>query len=128
MRRRFHERISWLFAVVVILAQVSPAAAEVLVCAGNGSNPLCCDQVSAAEPRPNDSPLYLNSSDCDCCITLAVASDKAEAAAKKAFDDLFDTTVVRSAFSPTVGCLAGRGGDAPRNPRLSSLGTVVLLI
>jgi hypothetical protein len=118
MNNPIYRKFSWALAVGLVLIHLSPAAAGILVCIGDGANPDCCEEA------PQDP----GNSDCECCITVQVVSSKADAACKKISTVASsDPGAVRTADSSPAR-VAHADSDDPGNPRLSSLRTTVLLI
>ena len=124
-----NRKLSWALAAVLVLAHVSPAAAGLLVCIGDGTSPDCCEEVPASEPRTDGAVSFLGDSGCFCCVTIDVVSNKADGPSKKlSIEDSSESGVFRSAVSPGAVRCARQGGDDRGDSTLWSLRTVVLLI
>jgi hypothetical protein len=115
---------------VVLLGHLSPVAAGMLLCIGDGSDPDCCgERDDSHESRLDESAQFLVGSDCACCITVDAVPTTAGAGSHKASLDV----VSGSARLRNVAWPAGMRnpgtptGDAGETS-LSSLRTVVLLI
>jgi len=118
MDNPIYRKISWALAVGLVLIHLSPAAAGILVCFGDGANTDCCEEA----------PQDLDGSGCECCITVQVVSNKADAACKTVSAVASsDSGAVRTADSSPAR-VAHADSDDPGNPQLSSLRTTVLLI
>lgn len=128
MDNPIYRKISWALAVGLVLIHLSPAAAGILVCIGDGANPDCCEEAPASEPRTDITAQDLDGSGCVCCFTVEVVSNKADAACKTVSAVASsDSGAVRTADSSPVR-VAHADSDDPGNPQLSSLRTTVLLI
>ncbi len=122
-------KLSWVVAVVLVLAHVSPAAAGMLVCIGDGAVPDCCDELPASESGAAVTAQLLDGSDCRCCITVDTKAATADATAQKApVDSSSASGVSRNAVSPPTSRSPRQVSHDPGDPRLASLRTVVLLI
>ncbi len=115
---------------VVLLGHLSPVAAGMLLCIGDGSDPDCCrERHDSHEPHLDESTQLLDGSDCGCCITVDAAPSAAGASCPKApLDIASGSALLRNVALPTgtrvPGTPTGDGGETS----LSSLRTVVLLI
>jgi len=115
---------------VVLLGQLSPVAAGMLLCIGDGSDPDCCrERYDSHESRLDESTQLLDGSDCGCCITVDAAPSTAGSSSRKApLDVISGSALLRNVALPTGGRIpAASTGDAGETG-LSSLRTVVLLI
>ena len=115
---------------VLLLGHLSPVAAGMLLCIGDGSDPDCCgERPDSHESRLGESTQLLNGSDCGCCITVDAAPPTAGTSSHKASLDVASgTALLRNVALPTETRISGvPTGDAGKTS-LSSLRTVVLLI
>ena len=115
---------------IMLMGQLSPAAAGMLLCVGDGTNPDCCSKPHGSqEPRVDDVELFWDGSDCGCCITVDAASPSVgERSHKVSLHVAYGLGLRRNGFTPTVMRNAGvTSGDAG-NTRLVSLRSIVLLI
>ena len=121
--------LSALAVGVVLLGHLSPIAAGMLLCIGDGTDSDCCSKPHASQLRVDESKQLLDGSDCSCCITVDAAPRTSGASSHKAsLDILSGSGLLRSIVTPT-------GTRIPRAPsgdagdtRLFSLRTVVQLI
>ena len=115
---------------VVLLAHLSPVAAGMLLCIGDGSDVDCCrDGQETQETRSDLFAQFLDGSDCACCITFGAAPLTAGAGAHKASLDVASGSArLRNLALPTGMRNAGTPTGEAGERRLSSLRTVVLLI
>jgi len=128
MNNPIYRKISWALAIGLVLIHLSPAVAGILVCIGDGPNPDCCEEAPASASRMEATAQEPGNSDCECCITVQVVSNKADAASKKISTVASsDSGAVRTADSSPAR-VAHTDGDDPGDSRLSSLRTTVLLI
>ena len=122
-------KILSVLAVGIVLAHLSPIAAEMLLCIGDGTDPDCCSKPRSSEPSASEAKQLHNGSDCSCCITVDAAPSTAGASSQKALLDILSGSgVPRDAVSPARACIGGLRSHDPGNTRLASLRTVVLLI
>jgi len=122
-------KILSVLAVGIVLTHLSPVAAGMLLCIGDGTDPDCCSKAQASQSRGKETKQLRDGSDCNCCITVDAAPSTAGATAQKAsLDILSGSGLPRNAVSPTGTRIARLGSHDPGNSRLSSLRTVVLLI
>lgn len=129
MGKSFEMKILSVLTVGIVLAHLSPIAAGILLCIGDGTDPDCCRKPHTAEPSANETKQLLDGSNCSCCITVHAAPSTAGATSQKAsLDILSGSGVPRDVVSPTGACIAGLRSHHPGNSRLTSLRTVVLLI
>jgi len=122
--------LSAIAVAVVLLGHLSPVAAGMLLCIGDGTDPDCCRKPNDfQESRLDESKQLLDGSDCSCCITIDAVSSAAGARSHKASIGLtFGAEFVRNVASPASARVPKAAlGDAG-GTRLSSLRTVVLLI
>ena len=122
--------LSAVAVVVVLLGHLSPVAAGMLLCIGDGSDPDCCrERHGFHESRLDESTQLLDGSDCGCCITVDAAPSTAGAGSHKAsLDVLSGSALLRNVTLPTGTRIPeAPAGDAGETS-LSSLRTVVLLI
>ena len=115
---------------VMLLGHLSPVAAGMLLCIGDGSDPDCCRKPNDShESRFDESKQLLDGSDCSCCITVDAAPSTAGASSHKAsLDVVSGSALLRNVALPTGTRIPGTPtGDAGATS-LSSLRTVVLLI
>jgi hypothetical protein len=115
---------------IMLLAHLSPVAAGMLLCIGDGADPDCCpERYDSVESRLGESTQLLDGSDCGCCITVDAVPSPADASFHKASIDVArESTPLRNVAVPTRTHNPGAPvGDAGENI-LSSLRTVVLLI
>jgi len=105
--------------VVVLLGQLSPVAAGVLLCIGDGSDTDCCSD------RLDESTQLLDGSDCDCCVTVDAAPSTAGASSHKTSLDVVSGSAVALHTGTRI---PGAPARAAGETSLSSLRTVVLLI
>jgi hypothetical protein len=115
---------------ILLLGHLSPVAAGVLLCIGDGSESDCCGERHASpESRLDGSTQLLDGSDCGCCITVDAAPSTAGASSHKTSLDIASGSArLRNVALPTgmrfPGTPTGNAGETS----LSSLRTVVLLI
>ena len=115
---------------IMLLAHLSPVAAGVLLCIGDGTDPDCCPEgYDFVESRLVELTQLLDGSDCGCCITVDAAPPPEGASFHKASIDVArESTPLRNVALPTRTRSPGApAGDAGENS-LSSLRTIVLLI
>ena len=115
---------------IMLLAHLSPVAAGMLLCIGDGSEPDCCIEDDASyQAHLEESTQLRDGSDCICCFTVDAAPLTAGASAFKASIDVApESALLRNVAAPArtrnPGFFAGSAGEI----RLSSIRTVVLLI
>ena len=110
---------------VVLLGQVSPVAAGVLLCIGDGSDFDCCPERDDSD----ESAQLLDGSDCVCCFTVDAAPSTAGASSHKASLDLLSgSALLRNVTVHTGWRIPGAPAGDAGETSLSSLRTVVLLI
>lgn len=115
---------------IMFLAHLSPVAAGMLLCIGDGSEPDCCRDGDDSYQSHLEEPTQLrDGSDCACCITVDAGPPIAGAGSLKASIDVTpESALPRKVSVPTgarnPGFLAGSASET----RLSSIRTVVLLI
>ena len=116
--------------VVVLLGHLSPVAAGMLLCIGDGSDPDCCrERHDSHESRLDESLQLLDGSDCGCCITVDAAPSTAGAGSHKAqLDVVSGSALLRNVALPTGTRIPGTPTGAAGETSLSALRTVVLLI
>ncbi len=115
---------------VVLLVQLSPVAAGMLLCIGEGSDPGCCpERHDSPESRLDEPAQLVDGSDCGCCISVDAAPSAAGTSSCKAsVDVVFGSALLGNVALPTETRIPGAPpGDAGKTS-LSSLRTVVLLI
>jgi hypothetical protein len=115
---------------IMLLAHLSPVAAGVLLCIGDGTGPDCCpERYDSLESLLEESTQLLDGSNCVCCITVDAVSPPAGASFHKASIDVArESTPLRNVALPTRTLITGTpAGDVGENS-LSSIRTVVLLI
>ena len=114
----------------VLLVHLSPVAAGMLLCIGDGSDPDCCrERHDSHESRLDESTQLLDGSDCGCCITVDAAPSTAGAGSHKAsLDVVSGSALLRNVASPTETRVPGTPTDAACETGLSSIRSVVLLI
>ena len=115
---------------VILLGYLSPVAAGMLLCIGDGSDPDCCgDRYDSRESRLDRSTQFLNGSDCGCCVTVdAVPSTAGASFPKASVDVLSGSALLRKVTLPTGPRIPGSPGGGAGEAGLSALRTVVLLI
>ena len=115
---------------VMLLGHLSPVAAGMLLCIGDGSDPDCCrERHDSEQSRLDPSTRLLDRSDCGCCITVDAAPSTAGAGSHKAsLDVLFGAALRRNVTVPTGSRGSGASAGDTGETRLSSLRSVVLLI
>ncbi|MCP3978532.1 MAG: hypothetical protein GY716_04245 [bacterium] len=115
---------------VMLLGHVSPVAAGMLLCLGDGSDPDCCgERNDGGESRLAGSTQLHGGSDCVCCITVDAAPTTAGASPHKASLDVASASALRRgvtapAETRTPGAAVADAGETS----LSAIRTVVLLI
>jgi len=122
--------LSAIAVAVLLLGHLSPVAAGVFLCIGDGSDPDCC-----AKPREaQESPVFearqlLDESDCGCCITVHAAPATAGASAHKAsFDVAAGMGRLQDALTTDGTHTRLESSADTGDTYLSSLRTVVLLV
>lgn len=115
---------------VILLGQLTPVAAGVLLCIGDGSDPDCCgDRFDSSDFRIEESTRLLDGSDCGCCITVDSTPPTAGAGSHKASIDVApESALLRHVTFPTGARNPGSPDRDAGETRLASLRTVVLLI
>ena len=115
---------------VVLLGHISPVAAGMLLCIGDGSDPDCCrERHDSHESRLDESTQLLDGSDCGCCIAVDAAPSTAGASTHKAsLDVVSGSALLRNVAVPTGTRIPGAPAGGAGETSLSSLRTVVLLI
>ena len=115
---------------VVLLGHLSPVAAGMLLCIGNGNDPECCrERDDSRESRFDESRHVLDRPDCDCCIAVDAAPSTAGASSHKASLDVAPKWAqLRNVALPTGTRIPGNPTGESGTTSLSSLRTVVLLI
>ena len=107
---------------VMLLGHLSPVAAGMLLCIGDGSDPDCCRE-------RHESTRLLDASDCGCCITIDALPSTAGASSHKAsLDVVSGSALLRNVSLPTGTRIPGAPAADAGETSLSSLRTVVLLI
>lgn len=123
------KKIALALAIGLVLVQVFPVAADLLVCIDDRPDRGCCDTSSTSDPRIDAELQLLDDVDCGCCVRLSVVSNAADATVQKVDAGWSVASVgVRGHAASTARRIATVGRDEPDNPRLLSLRTVVLLI
>jgi hypothetical protein len=118
-------------AVGIVLAHLSPIAAGMLLCVGDGTAPDCCPGPDASQVRLDEPMQLADGSDCGCCITIGAAPSTAGATSKMAplsISSGSDLPRSGTAVPPRGAFLAHSEGHDPGHSRRSSLRSVVLLI
>ncbi len=115
---------------VMLLGHVSPVAAGMLLCVGDGTDPDCCgDRHDSRESRVDVPAQLLDRTDCGCCIAIDAALSAASASTHKAsLDVLAGSARLRKVSVPTGTRIPGAPLGGSGETGLSSLRTVVLLI
>ena len=115
---------------VVLLGHLSPVAAGMLLCIGDGNDPDCCpERQDSRESRLGESTRCLDGPECACCITVDAAPCTAGASSHRTPLDVASGSVLsRSAALPTGTRIPGAPTGDAGETSLSSLRTVVLLI
>ncbi len=122
--------VSVLLVGVVLAGYLSPVAAGMLVCIGDGTAHDCCrNSRNAHQSRLGEAKQLLAGADCDCCVTVDAIPANAGASPHKASLDVVAgpahfRNVVLPSSTRLPRAMSGDGGDA----RLSSLRTIVLLV
>jgi hypothetical protein len=112
---------------IVLAGCLSPIAAGMLVCIGEGPQSDCCPEPKGARPLGfAHVPQFLDGTDCDCCIALDAIPSSAGVTSDTASSDV---AAGPAQLQHVLPC----GARIPRTAsvgdvRLSSLRTVVLLI
>ena len=116
-------------AIGLVLIQVVPAAADLLVCIDDRPGRGCCD-TSSTSNRPTEAAARLvDGGDCHCCVKVQVVSNAADATVQKVdADRSVESGVVSGLAAPVTRRVGFVSGKDPDNARLPSLRTVVLLI
>jgi len=123
------KKIALALAIGLLLVQVFPVAADLLVCIDDQPDRGCCDTSPASDTRTDAAPRLLDGADCKCCVRVHVVSGTADATVQKIDAGWSVESVgVRGHVAPVTRPIASVGGEDPDNPRLPSLRTVVLLI
>jgi hypothetical protein len=129
MGKSFVMKILSVLAVGIVLAHLSPIAAGMLLCIGDGTDPDCCRKPHSSAPSANEAKQLIDGSNCSCCITVDAAPSTAGATSQKAsLDILSGSGVPRDGVSAAGTCIAGLRSHDLGNTLLASLRTVVLLI
>jgi len=127
MRSPF-KKIALAIAIGLMLVQVFPVAADLLVCIDDRPDRGCCDTSSTSHAR-SDAARLLDDADCGCCVRVHAVSNAADATVQKVDTGWSVESVgVRGRGAPITRRIASGGSDNPDNARLPSLRTVVLLI
>ena len=115
---------------VMLMGHLSPVAAGMLLCIGDGSDPDCCrERHDSHEPHLDESTQLLDGSDCGCCITVDAAPSTAGASSHKApLDVVSGSALLRNIALPAGTRIPGAPTGDTGETSLSSLRTVVLLI
>lgn len=115
---------------IMLLAHLSPVAAGMLLCIGDGSEPDCCREgEDFYESRLEESTQLLDGSDCACCITVDAAPSAEGASYHKASIDVAaGSALLRNVSLPMEARNPGSPARDAGENSLSSLRTVVLLI
>ncbi len=123
------KKIALALAIGLVLVQVFPVAADLLVCIDDRPDRGCCDTSPASDTRADAAPRLVDGADCNCCVRVHVVSNAADAMVQKVDAGWSVESVgARDHIAPVTRPIASVGGDDPGNPRLPSLRTVVLLI
>jgi hypothetical protein len=120
--------LSALAVSVVLLAQLSPVAAGVLLCIAEGAASDCCPR-QQVQSELDDARRILEGSACVCCVLVHAAPSRASASVAKPSSEIDPDPVSHGSVAAPAATqlprpLTASGGDA----RLSSLRTVILLI
>jgi hypothetical protein len=112
---------------VLLLGHLSPVAACMLLCIGEGSETGCCPKPE--ESRLGESNQLPEGPDCSCCNTVDAAPSPTATSVLKASVDITEGSgLIRIVAAPTATRdLQDVPGDST-GTRLSSLRTIVLLI
>ncbi len=112
---------------VMLLGHLSPVAAGMLLCIGDGTDPGCCrERYDSRQPRLDETTQLL---DCPCCITVDAVPFTAGASSHKAsLDVLSGSALPRNVTLPTGTRIPGAPSADAGETSLSSLRSVVLLI
>jgi hypothetical protein len=115
---------------VVLLGHLSPVAADVLLCIGDGSDPDCCgERNDSHESRLDESTQLLDGSDCGCCVAVDAAPPPAGASSHKAsLDVVAGSALRRNVALPTGTRIPATPIGGAGETSLSALRTIVLLI
>lgn len=123
------KKIALALAIGLVLVQVFPVAADLLVCLDDRPDRGCCDTSSTPDTRTEAAPRLVDGADCTCCVRVHVVSNAADAAVQKVDAGWSVGSVgVGGHVAPVTRPIASGGIDEPDNARLPSLRTVVLLI
>ncbi len=122
-------KTAWALAIGLVLIQVFPVAADLLVCIADRPDRGCCETSSTPDARPEASAGVLDGAECSCCVRVLVVSNTAGATAQK-LDAYWsvESGGARVHVAPISRPNASVGNEEPGNARLPSLRTVVLLI
>jgi hypothetical protein len=115
---------------VVLLGNLSPVTAGMLLCIGDGTDPDCCHKPNDSHAsRLDESTQLLDGSDCSCCITVDAAPATAgDSSHKASLDIVSGSGLLRNVATPTGTRIPRAPSSDAGDTRLSSLRTVVLLI
>jgi hypothetical protein len=123
------KKIALALAIGLVLVQVFPVAADLLVCLDDRPDRGCCDTSSTSDTRTEAAPRLVDDADCTCCVRVHAVSNAADATFQKVDAGWSVESVgVRGRGAPITRRIASGGSDNPDNARLPSLRTVVLLI
>jgi hypothetical protein len=123
------KKIALALAIGLVLVQVFPVAADLLVCIDDRPDRGCCDSPSTSDKLTDAALQLVDGADCNCCVRVHVASNAADATVQKVDAGWSVESVgLRGPVAPVSRPIASVGGEDPDNPRLPSLRTVVLLI
>jgi hypothetical protein len=122
--------LSVVAVAMLLLGQLSPVAASMLLCIGDGNDTDCCRKLHDSHETGLDEPTQLlDASDCDCCITVAAAPPTAGAGSHETSLDIASRAgLTRDLATPSGARSARAAPDDAGSTRLSSLRAVVLLI
>jgi hypothetical protein len=116
---------------IILLGHLTPVAAGMLLCIGDGSDPDCCDyRPDSRESRLQESTRLSDGSDCGCCITVDATPSTAVVKLHEASVNFAPrSALLRNVSSPTGTRIPAVPPDnAFESSISSSLRTVVLLI